>query len=76
MADPEDRRVRVRLDVVPQLGIVVAVIVIEGDDAGLHARHVLGEPGLHLLEQLDRVVEPAIDQVDGLPVQRIEPACR
>jgi hypothetical protein len=53
MADAEDRRVGVRLDVFPQLGIVVAVIVVERDDAGLHARHVLGEPRLHLFEQLD-----------------------
>ncbi|MBV8512903.1 MAG: hypothetical protein JO289_22295 [Xanthobacteraceae bacterium] len=37
---------------------------------------MLGKPGLHLLEQLDRIVKPAVNQVDGLAVQRIEPPCR
>jgi hypothetical protein len=30
---------------------------------------VLGEPRLHLLEQLDRIVETTVDQVDGLAVE-------
>ena len=65
-----------RLDLVPGLGIVVLIGRRERDDLRLDARHVLGEPGLHLLEQLDRIVEPAIDQIDRLAVEALEPRRR
>ncbi len=34
---------------------------------------MLGEPRLHLLEEDVGVVEAAVDQVDGLAVERVEP---
>src|SRR2546428_1496109 len=36
------------------------------------AGHVLGEPRLHLLEEDVRVVEAAIHEADGLPVERVQ----
>src|SRR5256885_2864918 len=38
----------------------------------LHARHVLGEPRLHLREEDIGVVEAAVDQIDGAAVQRVQ----
>src|SRR6516164_7085039 len=75
VTNAENRGVPVRLDLFPELRVVVAVIVSERNDAGLDTRHMLREPGLDLFEQLDRIVEPAVDQVDGLAVQRVEPRC-
>ena len=42
---------------------------------GGDGRHVVAEPGLDLLEELDRIVEPAIDEVDRLAVEALEPGC-
>ena len=73
MADAEDGAVAIVLISFHSFGIVMAVVVRQRDELGLHARHVLGEPRLDLLEQFDRVVEPAIDQIDRLAVERVEP---
>ena len=61
------------LDRVPRGGIVVAVVGAKRDHLGGDGRHVVAEPGLHLLEELDRIVEPAIDEVDRLVIEALEP---
>src|SRR6185295_9792514 len=43
------------------------------DDSDDHRWHVLGEPEAQLLHETVGIVEQAIDEIDDLPVQALEP---
>src|SRR5580704_5280390 len=72
MADADDGGVAVRLDLVPGFRIVLLIGRRQGHDPRLDVRHMRGEPRRDLLEQFDRIVEPAIDQIDRLAVEAFE----
>ncbi len=73
MADADDRGMTVGADFVPQSRIVAAIITAQGHELRGDAGHLVGEPGHHLLQQLGRVIEAAVDQIDGLTVEPFEP---
>src|SRR3984885_8855979 len=72
MADADDRGIAVRLDLVPGFRIVLLIGRGQGHDPRLDVRHMCGKPRSDLLEQLDRIVESAIDQIDRLAVEAFE----
>src|ERR1700685_1773777 len=72
MADADNRRIAVRLDLVPGFWIVLLIGRRQGHDPRLDVRHMRGKPRRNLLEKLDRIVKPAIDQIDRLAVEVFE----
>jgi hypothetical protein len=76
VADTDDRGVPLAADLVPQVGVVLAVVAGHLPQHRAHARHPAGEPGLHLAQQFHRIVELRVDEVDGLAVQAGQARCR
>src|ERR1700728_3142618 len=72
MADADDGGIAVCLDLVPGFRIVLLIGRRQRHDPRLDVRHMRGEPCRDLLEQLDRIVESAIDQIDRLAVEAFE----
>src|SRR5580692_11144677 len=72
MADADNRRIAVRLDLVPGFWIVLLIGRGQRYDPRLDVRHMRGKPRRNLFEKLDRIVEPAIDQIDRLAVEAFE----
>src|SRR5215467_13325427 len=51
-------------------GVVLEIDARDRLEHRPHTRHVLAEPRLHLLEEDVGVVEAAVDQIDGLALER------
>src|SRR5580700_5059038 len=76
VADADDGGIAVRLDLVPGFRIVLLIGRGQRHDPRLDVRHMRGKPRRNLLEKLDRIVKPAIDQVDRLAVEAFKARCR
>src|SRR5690242_8935930 len=73
MAHPDDGAISVRLDPLPGHRIVARIDAGQPDHLGARVGKMLGKPGLELGQEDVRVVEAAVDEIDLLPVEGVEP---
>ena len=76
---PDHGRIALLGYFLPEFRLVLHVRTFDSPDLHFHARHILGEPGFHLLVNAGSRLGTSptdIHQEDRLSFQRIEPGCK